>query len=220
MDEPMSNREVSVYERSRSAKALGLLMAAALLASASCARGPAPVATGGLSASRHQDLLVGYGLLANTLSDESDLGKLELFKKVTLNSANDAIAQLMTTLSDASKRRAAELSKLRHLSPDVTDKPAEDSAIGDAINDVAKEFGKIEMLSRTGGFDVRFVLVQAQATRMVAAMATATVRFEPNPKRKAWLKSVAHEYEGYRGDLIKYLDARDAKAKEEQHAAR
>jgi hypothetical protein len=61
------------------------------------------------------------------------------------------------------------------------------------------------MLSRKGGFDVRFVLVQAQATRMVAAMAKAIVRFDPNPERKAWLKELAAEYEGYRGDLIRYI---------------
>ena len=64
------------------------------------------------------------------------------------------------------------------------------------------------MLSRNGGFDVRFVLLQAQATRMVAAMATATARFDPNSERKKWLKSLANEYEGYRSDLIEYLSVR------------
>jgi hypothetical protein len=184
-----------------------VLLAALPLAALGCHTGPPPVATGGLSPARHQDLLIGYGLLADTLSDESRLGQLDLFKTLMLDAPNDAIAQLMQTLSDASKKRAAELSKLRHLAPKVSDKPAEDSPIGDAITAVAKDFGKIEMLSRTGGFDVRFVLVQAQATRMVAAMATATARFDPNPERKAWLKSLAHEYEGYRGDLITYLSA-------------
>ena len=127
-----------------------------------------------------------------------------------LDAPNDAIGKLMKTLSDASKRRAAELSKLRHRAPDVSDKPTIESPIGDAITDVAKEFGQAEMLSRAGGFDVRFVLVQAQATRMVAAVATATTRFDPNPERKAWLRSLAREYEGYRGDLIKYLGGQAA----------
>jgi hypothetical protein len=163
------------------------------------------VATGGLSAERQQDLLIGYGLLADTLSDESRLGTLDTFKTFMLNAPNDAIAKQMKTLSDASQRRAAQLSRLRQREPRVSAKPAQDSAIGDAITDVAKEFGKSEMLSRKGGFDVRFVLVQAQATRMVAAMAKATARFDPNPERKAWLKDLAAEYERYRGDLIRYI---------------
>jgi hypothetical protein len=197
-----------LHKRSSATRALPLLFAAALLMSVSCVPRSPPVASAGLSASRQQDLLIGYGLLADTLADESRLGTLDLFKTLMLDAPNDAIAQLMKTLSDASKQRAAELSKLRRLTPNVSGKPAEDSAIGDAITAVAKEFGKSEMLSRSGGFDVRFVLVQAQATRMVAAMATATARFDPNPERKTWLKSLASEYEGYRGDLIKYLRAK------------
>lgn len=194
-----------------------LLTAIVLLAWVGCARQAPPVATGGPSAERQQDLLIGYGLLADTLADESRLGTLDTFKTLMFDAPNDSIAKQMETLSDASKRRAAQLSKLRQREPRVTAKPAEDSAIGDAITDVAKEFGKSEMLSRKGGFDVRFVLVQAQATRMVAAMAKATARFDPNPERKAWLKDLAAEYEGYRGALIRYVSEpqhdRDCSAK-------
>ena len=183
---------------------LGLLMAAALLA-LGCHRQTAAEGTTGLSEEKHQDLLVGYSMLADTLSDESKLGKLDVVKTLMLDAPNDAISKLMEKLSDASKQRGDELSKLRRQAPDVSDKPTKESPVGDAIKEIAKDFGKDEMLSRKGGFDVRFVLVQAQATRMVAAMAKATARFDPNPERKAWLKELAAEYEGYRGDLIKYL---------------
>jgi hypothetical protein len=193
-----------------SSRVLGLLIAAMVLVQVGCYRRSEAEATAGLSEHTHQDLLIGYTLLADTLSDESRLGTLDFFKTLMLDAPNDAVAKLMKTLSDASKRRASELSKLRHLAPDVSQKPAVESPIGEAISDVAKEFGKSEMLSRTGGFDVRFVLVQAQATRMVAAMATAIARFDPNPERKAWLKRLAVEYEGYRGDLIKYLGGQEA----------
>ena len=127
-----------------------------------------------------------------------------------LDASNDAIGKLMKTLSDASKRRAGELSKLRKLAPDVSDKPTTESALGDAITDIAKEIGKSEMLSRTGGFDVRFVLVQAQATRMVSAVAKATMRYDPNPERREFLRSLSREYEGYRDDLIAYLGGQPA----------
>lgn len=158
----------------------------------------------------HEDLRVGYTLLADTLSDESDLGKLDFFKKVTFDAPNEAIDKLMKRLSEASERRADQLPKLRQMQPSVTGKPNSDSLIGDAINAIAKDFGKDEMMSRAGGFDVRFVLIQAQATRMVASMAKAIARFDPNPERKAWLQHLAREYEGYRGDLIAYLGGEKA----------
>ncbi len=54
-------------------------------------------------------------------------------------------------------------------------------------------------------FDVRFVVLQAQATRMVAAMARANARFDSNAERKAWLSGLATEYEGYRDELIEII---------------
>jgi hypothetical protein len=191
-------------------KALRLLLAPVVAAWVGCHPQPAAQSTTPLSARTHEDLLIGYTLLADTLKDESRLGTLDFFKTITLNAPNDAIAKLMKTLSDASKRRAGELPRLRHLLPNVAGKPTQESPIGDAITAVAKDIGKSEMLSRNGGFDVRFVLVQAQATRMVAAMAMATARFDPNEERKAWLKQLASEYEGYRGDLIRYLGGHEA----------
>ena len=204
----MSNPEPPTGKSWHFPRTLGLRIGAVLLALVGCDRQPAEEARHKSNAPVREDLLIGYGLLADTLSDESHLRTLDLFKKLTLNASNDAIAKMMQTLSEASTRRADELSKLRHLAPDVSGTPTQASAIGDAITAVAKEFGKSEMLSRNGGFDVRFVLLQAQATRMVAAMATAIARFEPNPQRKKWLKSLATEYEGYRRDLIKYLGVR------------
>jgi hypothetical protein len=202
----MSTTRLRAAGSSSSSAALALLIGAVLVAPIGCGLWPFAKATPEPIAPVRQDLLIGYDLLADTLSDESGLATLDLFKTLTFNAPNDAIAKLMQTLSDASKRRASELSRLRHLAPDESAEPTAPSPIGDAITDVAKEFGKSEMMSRSGGFDVRFVLLQAQATRMVAAMATATARFDPNPERKAWLKSVATEYEGYRRDLIKYIE--------------
>lgn len=193
--------------------ALGLFAGALLWPLASCHRRPAPTAsdaTAGVSEQTREDLLIGYTLLADTLAEESRLGTLDFFKTLMFDAPNDAIGKIMKTLSDTSKQRASELSKLRRLAPDVSQKPTKDSPIGEAITAVAKEFGKSEMLSRSGGFDVRFVLVQAQATRMVAAMATATARFDPNAERKTWLRHLAAEYERYRGDLIQYLGGREA----------
>ena len=183
-----------------------LLVFLVLLAPTGCGRRPAAETTANSPAYPREDLLIGYDLLANTLSDESRLGTLDLYKKLTLRGPVEEIDQMMKTLSEASKRRASELKKLRHLEPDVSDKPTADSPIGDAIAAVAKESGSYEMTNRSGGFDIRFVLLQAQATRMVAAMATATARFDPNPERKAWLESLALEYEVFRSNLIQVAE--------------
>jgi len=163
-----------------------------------------------LSPEAREDLLTGYTLLANTLDDESNLGKLELFKKLTLDAPNTSIAKLMDDLSHVAEVRAKELAELRRRAPEVTGKPEKRSPIGDAINETAQDFGKSDLMSRNGGFDVRFVLVQAQATRMVAAMSSALARFDPEPKRKAWLRDLARDYEGHRADLVAYLGGRSA----------
>jgi hypothetical protein len=40
---------------------------------------------------------------------------------------------------------------------------------------------------------------------MIAAMATAIAKYEPNAKRKKWLTEVSREYEGYRNDIVEVL---------------
>ena len=177
-----------------------------LLAPVGCDLRPAAGTTPSPPAYPREDLLIGYDLLAGTLADESRLGTLDLFKKLTLRGPVEEIDKIMKSLSEASKRRAAALKKLRHLEPDVSAKPTAISPIGDAIAAVAKESGTYEMTNRSGGFDIRFVLLQAQATRMVAAIATATARFDPNLERKAWLESLAVEYEVFRRDMIKVAE--------------
>ena len=174
----------------------------ALLASLGCALWPVAETAAETPAGKHQDLLIGYNLLADILSDESQLRALGLFKKLTLRGPVDEVDEILTTLDKASKRRALELKRLRRLEPDVSDEPATESPIADAITAIARERGTQELMDRGGAFDIRFVLLQAQATRMVAAIATATSRLDPNRERKEWLKSLAAEYEGYRNDVI------------------
>ncbi len=175
-----------------------------LLAFAPMACEPAPTPPPA-KAGAHEDLLIGYDLLADTLKDEGRLGLLKLWKKVTLRGPVEEVSEIMDRLGDASKRRSEELGDLRKLSPDVSAAPATQSPIGDAITAVAKDIGTEGMMDRSGAFDLRFVLLQAQATRMVAAMATAVAQFEPNAERKRWLLEVATEFEGYRDEIIEVI---------------
>ena len=141
--------------------------------------------------SDRNDLLIGYDLLANTLSEESRLKALGWYRKLTFRRPVEEVETLLETLSTASRKRRKEHEDLRRLPPDVSGRPQSESPIGEAINSVATDMGKGEMLDLGSGFDLRFLLLQAQATRMVAAIAEATAHFEPNAQRRAWLESFA-----------------------------
>lgn len=156
--------------------------------------------------SSHENLLAGYTMLADILKDEAKLNQLKIFKKMTLRGPTKKVGEIMGTIAKASDKRMKELQKLRGLSPEVSAPTATDSPLGDAILAIAKAVGKQEMLDREGGFDVRFVLLQAQATRMVAAVARAIAEFDPNAERQEWLGRLAIEYEGYRKDMIDVIE--------------
>ena len=156
---------------------------------------------------QHQELLVGFNLLADTLADESKLGLLNFFKKITFRGSVEEIDELISIISAASGERAGELEKLRKLEPSVTGRPERSSAIGDAITTLAKDVGEDEMLDRDGSFGIRFLLLQAQATRMIAVIAAAVSEFDTNKERKDWLMVVAKQYEDYRHDIIDVVTA-------------
>ncbi len=199
--------------KNRFPMSVAILTACALLAGAGCDRlqssAPKPA-----SSSAHEDLLMGYSLLADTLADESHLRALKILKKLTFQGPVEEVGKAMDTLAKASKTRNKELKDLRRLAPDVTGEPATHSPIGDAIQAVAKDVGTQEMLDRHGAFNLRFMILQTQATRMVAAMATAIAEHEPNAERKKWLGEVATEYEGYRNQILdvimKYIEGKGA----------
>lgn len=183
--------------------AIGVFLIAALQAVAGCSlleRDKRPAPQG--ESEQVADLQMGYSMLADALSDESRLEMLELFKTVTLDAPSDRVSKLVEEIAAVSEKRAAQLEKLRALPPDVSGKPPTSSKVGDAIRTIAEEIGKDEMLAREGDFDTRFLVLQAQATRMVAAMSKAIARFDPNEKRVKWLLHVAEEYEGLRNELI------------------
>lgn len=174
-----------------------------LLAAAGCAGLPGSQPEE--SAPTHVDLLIGHNLLQDTLSGEGGLGMLRVLKKLTLSHVGKDVQNMMNALGEASRNRSKELEKLRKLEPDVSSKPPP-SPIGDAIQTAATEAGKHDMLHPDGTFSVRFLFLQAQATRMVAVMATETAKIEPNADRRKWLVAVAKEYEGYHDDVVTVVE--------------
>jgi len=63
------------------------------------------------------------------------------------------------------------------------------------------------MLFPDGAFDIRFLFLQAQATRMASLIAAQTAKTDPDPARKTWLKEVSEQYEKFRGELVESLSA-------------
>ena len=150
---------------------------------------------------RHEDLLTVYTLLGASLSDESNLKWLLLMRKLTLNKTPTEVAKLMEEISATSKKRADELEKIRKLAPSVVGVPLP-SPIGDAIQASAKDMGTHEMIFPDGNFNMRFLFLQAQATRMIAVIAKEGAKVETNATRKQWLDNLATEYEGLRNKLL------------------
>ena len=158
------------------------------------------------SAERDANLLVGYSLLDSTLSGEGMLKWLLLARKVTFQSPAKATQDLLTEISETSAARSKQLERLRKLNPPATGTPPP-SPIGDAIQTAATEAGTHEMLFPDGAFDIRFLFLQAQATRMASVIAAQTAKIDPNPERKAWLNEVSKQYEGFRDELVTSLSA-------------
>jgi hypothetical protein len=150
------------------------------------------------------DLLVGYALLDTTLSGESMLKWLLLLRESTFQSPAKATQEILTRISKASAIRSKELQRLRKLTPRATRKPPP-SPIGDAIQDAASDAGEHEMLFPDGAFDIRFLFLQAQATRMISVMAAQVAKVDPNPERQAWLKKVSSQYDNFRNELVSSL---------------
>merc|ERR1712176_819225 len=93
--------------------------------------------------------------------------------------------------------------------PNITIAHAPLSKIGDSITGAAKWSGTYEMMRPLPGesWDVRFMLLQAMATRMVAAISSSTANIDPNPERSRWLHDVSDEYENIREQLVKAMES-------------
>lgn len=170
-----------------------------------CGNASAPASWAENQKAASRDLLIAYDILAETLSDESKLKWLGLLKRVTFDRTAPEVEDLLKRISASASERSDELEDLRNLPPDVSMEPAGTDPIGDAITAMAKEAGTSELMEGDA-FGLRFVVLQAQATRMVAAIAEAAAQVETQPRRKAWLESLAAEYEGLREELLDVLE--------------
>lgn len=157
------------------------------------------------AAESREDLLTGYALLSQSLGSEENLKYLLWLRELTLQGPTKEVERLMTMIYETSSQRSEELEKLRKLSPPATAAPPP-SPIGDAIQAAAQWDGTKEMLFPDGEFGMRFVFLQAQATRMISVIAEQTAKIDPNAERKKWLQDVGREFSGFREKLVKAVE--------------
>ena len=158
------------------------------------------------SRTSHEDLLAGYKILHHTLTKEAQLQQLHWFRNVTFRGPTGELQRLMTLMHRTSGARRKELHMLFQLPPVIVLSEAPVTVMGDAIQGRAERQGMKELLFSEGTFNSRFVLLQAQATRMVAAVALSVEEKDTQPERKKWLRELANEFEGIRNELVCALD--------------
>jgi hypothetical protein len=184
--------------------ALLLVLAAACCPGGEGAAGTDPAATD--EKAERQGLLTAYMLLEDTLSQESKLGALAFLRKITFRAPVPELQEIMHRIADTSDERLDELERLRALPPDVSAAPDYTDPIGEAITGNATDAGMKEMLALKGPFGIRFVLLQAQATRMIASIASAAADLEVNERRRKWLRDLSKEYESIRDELVDIVE--------------
>lgn len=173
------------------------------------------------------DLLTGHKILHHVLDKEAQLKYLQWIEIVvhfprSRASSSIGFQALFTDLHQVSLQRKRALQRwwtkcnyddvdrCHESSPssvlDLSFAPI--SPIGDAIQDKAEFLGMLELI--TGLFSrsspvkwkVRFLALQAQATRMVAGIALSTASIEIDQRRANWLRQLAEEYETLRERVI------------------
>jgi hypothetical protein len=163
--------------------------------------GEAHASSDALSDSDQKSLDIAFSLLGNSLEAESELKWLIIFKKLTFQGPNKQVEVVMKKIQGAADVRSKELDALRKLAPSVTGPPPP-SPMGDAIEAAAQEAGTEDLLFSSGVFNIRFLFLQAQATRMISVVAQQAAVVDPNEKRSQWLSDLSDQFEGYRDDLV------------------
>jgi len=154
------------------------------------------------------EMLTGYKILHHTLGKEAQLQYLHWLRDATFRWPTGEFKRLFTQIHQLSKDRRKELESLFEMEPKISLAEAPKSKIGDAIQGAAEWSGTVELISPLyeKTFDIRFVFLQAQATRMISAIASSIQDLEQNPKRALWLLETAKEYEDIREQLIRAME--------------
>jgi hypothetical protein len=166
-----------------------------------CATAPPPpqaaVEPGAAPIQRNQ----GYALLYKLMQDESNVEKLLYFKH-----ADEPIAGLVkeiSTFANDALRQLDDFSKAdKHLTYDINALPAVERQTRELT---AKADAQALLTSSDKPFELNLVFTQSQAMGYGTDLAKASVQYETDPARKAFLTSVSKRCEQYRQRLMSML---------------
>src|SRR6185295_3085377 len=133
-------------------------------------------------AHRPDDLLTAYALMWSTLEDESQVDKLGVFKKATLDAPPEKVLSIMAQVSKAADNTLEELERYRKLEPPIERLPETDS-FGTHLRRAMKDDSTNLLLERSLKFPKRLIISQAQALRMMIVLSKEIAKIDPNKER-------------------------------------
>jgi hypothetical protein len=139
----------------------------------------------------------GYAVLEKLLGDEAHLDTLRIVKSaVTFTRASDPTVDLIDDIATVSARGLDDLDRLVTLHPVITPEISREERLGSDILDALRVVTAWELLSASGDdFELRLVLSQVQALRLISQLLEELRELDPNPDRQAWLANLASDYE-------------------------
>jgi hypothetical protein len=162
-----------------------------------CAAEPQPVPVGDTLRQQNQ----GYSLLYQLMRDESDVGKIFLFKH-----ADDSVGNLVREIGhfcQAAKKQMDDFQKadnnLIYITPDLP--PIEQQG-----RDLQKDDDTKALLFSSGkDFELRILFTQAQAMNYATQLSRALASNESNAARKSFLENMTKQTRDYHDRLMKLL---------------
>lgn len=179
------------------------------LAIAGCAGTSAPHPGGALkppanNGGRFRKRNEGYSLLYNLMKDDSDVGKIFIFKH-----ASDMVGDLIRSVGHAcqdTKKQMDQFQKSdRHIEFDVADLPNLEKR-GRDIESKAVEHALLHSSGKE--FELQIVYSQAKATRYAIDLCKALEEVEDNQDRKKFLEDTAHRFQDLNDKLMQLLEVK------------
>ena len=169
-----------------------------------------------LSDTDHNELLMGYDLLTDIFTAQSQLWLVPILRKLARGTPlvieiSDLIHKLVKSGNYHKKQLLSKKNGLRNLQPNVSR-----HFIDTNPNKLMDEMGKnivwnimSDLSTRGEEFNLHFALVHMASFRIVHSVAIGLLEFEPNEQRRDWLKNVAGEYNelrlGLKDTIVEYI---------------
>ena len=161
-----------------------------------------------LSSDSRNELLMGYDLLSNIFTAQSNLWLVPILRKLSpgstplVSETTDLIQRLVKSGSKHKKELATNIlikngKGIRYLSPNVAQHYKDPNPPNKMINAIGKYVAwniMQDLTSRGDEFDLHFALVHMASFRVVYSVALGLLEFETNNVRRVWLQDVADEY--------------------------